>query len=244
MSYVYLDNKYNEYWLDEEAYEQIVQLVKDNKHCMHNYRDRHPYTAENPCVGKNICLKHLLQKQQNLSHLDVTRETSDHHTIYYFTDSKGKIYTSTEDSSEEAKEDMLETLSYYGFKHPEKVESRGKSVDFYSYYAALYGDLLTASVVVLSYHQHNEKVKGLFLLYKDGTHKELTKRSDLYAKAAELVEASKDANGYYHINGNSHFSRFEADVYEVISQLESALYDVTSRLQNGNRTEVQHAEED
>ena len=110
--------------------------------------------------------------------------------------------------------------------------SRGKVVNFYSHYATLYGELGKASVIVLSYNQYSEKVKGLFLLYKGGLVKEFSKKSDLFHRADELVEATKDAQGEYHINGRVHYSHYDADVYEVVSQLESAMYDVTLKLQN------------
>src|SRR5207248_11758644 len=106
-------------------------------------------------------------------------------------------------------------------------------------------DLRSASVMVLSYQHSQEKVKGLFLLYKHGPTKELSKKSDLYRRADELVEATKDANNEYHIGGTSHYSRYESDVYDVISQLESALYDVTRKLQNGNKPrEETHSDEE
>ena len=237
MNYVYLESKYNEFYLNDEAYAQIVAIVQANKYCMYDYRNRHPYTKDNPCVGKNICLEHLLQKQRNLTRLDVVGSNADR-SVYYFVDGQGYVYTSIEDSSDEARKDVLETLSYYGFTPPKTVESRGKRVDFYSHYATLHGDLRTASVIVMSYQQSSEKVKGLFLLYKGGQAVELQKRGDhktLYTKAEELVEATKDANNEYHIGGTSHYGRYESDTYEVISQLESALYDVTRKLQNGNK---------
>ena len=243
MNYVYLESKYNEFYLNDEAYAQVVAIVQANKYCMYDYRDRHPYTKENPCVGKNICLEHLLQKQRNLTSLNVVGTNADR-PVYYFTDTQGYVYTSIEDSSDEARMDMLETLSFYGFTPPKTVESRGKMVDFYSHYATLHGDLRSASVIVLSYQQSSEKVKGLFLLYKGGHAVALQKRGDhksLYTKAEELVEATKDANNEYHIGGTSHYGCYESDTYEVISQLESALYDVTRKLQNGNRKDAEDA---
>jgi len=240
---VYLDSKYNEYFVSDEAYEQIVQLVQANKYCVHDYRNRHAYTENNPCVGRNICLEHLLQKQGHLTQIDVVGMTADNKSIYYFTDAKGYVYTSTEDSSDEAKQSTDETLTYYGFTPPATITSRGKSVAFYSYYATLHGDLHNASVIVLSYNQSSEKVRGLFLLYKGGLVKDFSKKSDLYHRADELVEATKDANGDYHINGRSHYGHYEADVYEVVSQLESALYDVTRKLQVNSKQEEEDDEE-
>src|SRR5439155_10625572 len=108
--------------------------------------------------------------------------------------------------------------------------------------ATLYGDLKNASVIALSYNHHSEKVKGLFLLSKGEYPKELSRKSDLYARAAEVVAASKDAHGEYHINGYSHMNYYEADVFEVISQLESAMYDVTRKLQEKHHEEPMRQE--
>src|SRR5436305_12089238 len=185
MNYVYLDSKYNEYFVSDEAYAQIVAIVQANKYCLYDYRDRHPYTETNPCVGRNICLEHLLQKQRNLTQLQIVGVDGTR-SIYYFVDEKGYLYTSIEDSSEEAKRDIMETLSFYGYQPPKRIEARGKMVDFYSHYATLHGDLRTASVIVLAYNVYNEKVKGLFLLHKGGPAIPLQKRGDhkaLYTRA-------------------------------------------------------------
>src|SRR2546421_9884103 len=185
MNYVYLESKYNEFYLSDEAYAQVVAIVQANKYCMYDYRDRHPYTKDNPCVGKNICLEHLLQKQRNLTRLDVVGTNADR-AMYYFVDTQGYVYTTIEDSSDEARKDVLETLSLYGFSPPKTVASRGKMVDFYSHYATLHGDLRSASVIVLSYQHAQEKVKALFLLYKGRPAVELLKSAaptEIYTKA-------------------------------------------------------------
>src|SRR5437764_9054241 len=206
MNYVYLESKYNEFYLNDEAYAQIVAIVQANKSCMFDYRDRHPFTAENPCVGKNICLEHVLQKQRTLTYLNVVGSNADR-PVYYFVDTQGYVYTSIEDSSDEARKDVLETLSYYGFTPPKTVESRGKTVDFYSHYATLHGDLRSASVIVLSYQHSQEKVKALFLLYTRAYAIQLHKRGDhksLYTRAEERVEATKDANTDQQIGATAH----------------------------------------
>jgi hypothetical protein len=243
MKYVYLDSQHNDFVVDDATYEQIAALVQTGKLCTHDWRNPHPYTLENPCVAKNICRRHVLINQPNLTFLDSPLTNKDGQHYYRFVDSKGYVYTTTEDVSNEASRNTSETLVYYGFTPPLKIESRGKSTDFYSYYATLYGDLKSASVIVLVYNQYSEKVRGLYLLYKDGPCQELSKKSDLYHRADALVEATKDEHGNYHINGHIHASRYEADVYEVISQLESALYDVTRKLQNQTPLEAEHGEE-
>ncbi len=226
MNHVYLNSTYNEYYVDETTYEQIVALVQANKHCTFDYHEIHPYTQENPCVGRSICLTHLLKKHPNLVYSGQSRVEKDNSRTYTFLDTQGYVYTSTEDSTQEMQRNLTATLAYYGFTPPEKVTSRGKSTDFYPSYANLYGDLKTASVIVLSYHHYSEKVKGVFLLYKNSSCKELRTKSDLYARAEELVKATLPKNGQ---------TWLERDVYKVISQLESALYDVALRLQNGTK---------
>jgi hypothetical protein len=51
MNYVYLDNKNQEFLVDDETYGAIVALVQAHKHCLFSYQDRHPYTDDNPCVS-------------------------------------------------------------------------------------------------------------------------------------------------------------------------------------------------
>src|SRR5438270_11579554 len=118
MNYVYLDSKYNEYFVDDETYAALVSLVQQQKHCLYDHRNRHQYTKEKPCVGRNICLEHLLQKQGHLTRIDVVGVTTENKSIYSFVDTRGFVYTSTEDSSEEARQSLDDTLVYYGFMPP------------------------------------------------------------------------------------------------------------------------------
>lgn len=124
-NYVYLDSKYNEYFVDDDTYATIVSLVQQHKHCLADLRNRHPYTADNPCVGRNICLAHLLQKQPYLTRIEVEGLTSDNRAIYYFVDKKGMVYISTENTSDEAGKSLDDTLTYYGFTPPKTIASRG-----------------------------------------------------------------------------------------------------------------------
>ncbi len=233
MKSVYLENQHDEFVLDDDTYEAIVRLVQENKMCTSVYRERHPYSEDNPCVGKGICLDHLLQKQSSLTYLGSSGIDTYNRRIYRFVDTKGYVYTTVEDSSNQAERSIVETLAYYGFTPPASVSSRGKQVSFQTYYATLHGDLPSASVIVLSYAQHSEKVKGLFLLYKHGAAKELHKNGDqkiLFTRADELVEASKNEQGEYHIGSGVYTSRSESAIYEAISLQESAMYDVTLKL--------------
>jgi hypothetical protein len=91
MNYVSLDGKHNEYYVDEETYAAIALLIKEHKHCTYDYHNRHPYTPENPCVGKNICLEHLLYKQRSLVFAGQLGIDSSDRLIYRFLDGKGMI---------------------------------------------------------------------------------------------------------------------------------------------------------
>jgi hypothetical protein len=188
-----------------------------------------------------MCLQHLLKKQQQLVYAGSLSVDASGRHIHRFLDEKGLVYTSIEDSSDEASRSIEATLDYYGFTPPETVTARQKTVHFYASYATLHGELPTASVIVLAYNHYHEKVKGLFLLYKHGSWKELSKKSDLYHQADALVEATKDDQGYYHLNGSSHTGKSEADVLDVVSHLESAVYDVSLKLRH---THVQTGEQD
>ncbi len=241
MKYVYLDDKHNEYSIDDDAYQEIVRLVQANKLCVYRYSERHPYSEDNPCVGKGLCLQHLLLKQNTLTYVGSKGVNSDNRHLYRFLDSKGYVYETIEDSSEEATRSIIDTLAYYGFTPPATVGYRERSESFLSFYATLHGDLRSASVIVLSYAHYSDKIKGLFLLYKDGPAKELNRKGEqkaLFTRADELVEASKDIHGEYHIGETPHSGRYESDTYEVISQLESAVYDVIRRLNKGNSQPV------
>jgi len=234
MKSIYLDSPHEEFIIDDDTYQTIVQIVQEHKMCTSTYRERHPYSEDNPCVGKGICLDHLLQKQSNLTYVDSSGVDAYNRRRYRFLDTKGFVYTSIEDSSNEAGRSIVETLAYYGFTPPETIASRGKTVPFRSFYATLHGDLSSASVVVLSYNEQSEKAKGLFLLYKHGAAKELHKNGDhkiLFTRADELVEASRNEQGEYTIGGTIHTSRSVFDTYEAISILESAMYDVTLKVQ-------------
>ncbi len=233
MKYVYLNSQHNEFVVDDETYEQLAALVQTGKLCVQEWRNPHPYSLDNPCVGRKLCLHHLLMMQPQLTLVDSPGTNSDGQHCYRFADSHGYIWTSTEDESNEAIRNTLETMRYYGFTPPARIASRGKSTDFYSHYATLHGDL-KASVIILTYNQYAEKIRGTYLLYKDGPCVELSKKSDVYKRADALVESTKDENGEYHVGGTAHTQKDEGDVFVVISQLESAVYDVTRKLQSGS----------
>jgi hypothetical protein len=116
------------------------------------------------------------------------------------------------------------------------VAYRDRTVAYNGYYATLFGHVDTASVIVLSFEKKSsETVKGQFLLYNDGTHKELAKRGEhksLFTRAQALLGATKDEAGYYHLpSGTTTSALYEEDSYPIISQLESAMFDVMCQFQ-------------
>src|SRR2546422_6241833 len=93
MNSVYLISTYNEYIVDDETYAAIFALVQAHKYCTYTYRNCHPYTQENPCVGRNLCLEHLLEKQKYLVFSGLLRVDNDNRRVYRFLDTRGGVYT-------------------------------------------------------------------------------------------------------------------------------------------------------
>jgi len=96
---------------------------------------------------KNICLEHLLHKQRNLTRLDIVGVADGMRSIYYFVDAHGYVSTSIEDSSEEARRDLLETLSYYGFRPAE--DGRESGSNFHVTHTAYYFTSKASSLCVI-----------------------------------------------------------------------------------------------
>ncbi len=234
MKSVYLDYPSNEYYVDDVGFAAIFQLVKAHQLCQ---KEKHPFSEENPCVGRNLCLQHLLQNHRSLTFLDVMRTDLYGRKIYRYLDKAGYIFTSTEDSSDDASKDLDESLNYHGFVPPKTVTFRDRTVEYNDYYATLFGNVNTASVIVMSFDKRgSETVKGQFLLYNDGTHKELAKRGEhkqLFTRSQALLEATKDTEGTYHLpNGSTTTLLTDEDCYPLISQLESAMFDVIRKIAN------------
>jgi hypothetical protein len=121
MKSVYLNYSYDEYCVTDEGYQAILQLVKTHQLCQ---KECHAFSEENPCVGKNLCLKHLLQTHHGLTFLDVLRTDLYGRKSYRYLDTAGYIFTSTEDSSDDVSRDLDETLRYHGFVPPKTVSYR------------------------------------------------------------------------------------------------------------------------
>ncbi len=82
-----------------------------------------------------------------------------------------------------------------------------------------------------------------FLVYRGGTYNELTKKNGemklLLQRAQEAMEATKDEEGWYHVGSYPTKRPSEASLYEIISQMESAMYDVQVKLRkNGKKEEM------
>src|SRR4051812_46123542 len=124
MESVYLRYPSNEYSVSDDAYQQIVRLVNAHKLCL---KGRHPYSEDNPCVGRNLCQEHLLQQHSGMTFLGLLRTDYSGRRVYRYINKEGFIYTSTEDSSTELEKDLDETLAYHGFVPPKEVTYRDRT---------------------------------------------------------------------------------------------------------------------
>jgi hypothetical protein len=85
-----------------------------------------------------------------------------------------------------------------------------------------------------------------FVLYKGGAFRELTKRESemkqLLDQATAIVEESKDEDGWYHIGNGLTRHRSDTAIYEVVSQIAGAVYDVKLRISQSMRHAIQPEE--
>jgi hypothetical protein len=85
-------------------------------------------------------------------------------------------------------------------------------------------------VLVADYADPYNKQYVTFLLYKHGGYKELTKRREgkvLLERATAMLERTKLPNGYYLIDRQEQSRIWDSDIYKVISQMETAMYNLS-----------------
>jgi len=232
MKSVYLDYASNthEYYLETQGYDQVRTLVMKLRICA---TCKLPYDIdkERPCVGLRICLSCFLKKHPNLKFLEVQTVNSEQEYTYAFLDEAGNVYTSQENYTDTPGKDIAYTLKQHQFTPPAQYKPL-KSTDLIRLHPShftVYGDLHSASVIVVDYNDYYDKVHVAFLLYKHAGHKELTKRGEgkvLWEKAQTMLERTKRGS-YYLINGHEQSRIWESDIYRLISQMESAVYDIS-----------------
>jgi hypothetical protein len=236
MKSVYLNytSSTNEFYVTEEDYWNVIRpLVMKLRICATCKQYYDPDSSlPRPCVGLRICLQCFLQKHPQLQLLEVKSVNDAGETTYTFIDQEGQVYTSRENYSSEPSQDISYSLKQHHFVLPEryKPNKASEEIQLSASHFTLYGDLQTASVLVADYVDSADKIYVTFLLYKNGGDKELTKRREgkvLLERAEAMLQRTRLPNGEYLIDGRRQSKIWEGDIYKVISQMESAVYNIS-----------------
>ncbi len=236
MKSVYLNwtsTTYEFYVSDEDYWNAIRPLVMQLRICA-TCKQYYDLAADppRPCVGLRICLQCFLKKYLGLQFLEVKSVNDVGETTYTFIDQEGAVYTSRENYSDKPSSDIGYTLRQHAFTLPEqyKPPKATEEILLDASHFTVYGDLQTASVLVADYADSADKQYITFLLYKHDGYKELTKRREgkvLLERATAMLERTKLPNGYYLIDGHERSRIWESDIYKIISQMESAMYNIS-----------------
>lgn len=235
MKSVYLNYTSNtsEYYVSEEDYRNVIRpMVMKLRVCSTCRRYYDGDTEFRPCVGLRICMECFLRKHPELRFLEVKSVDDDGEATYAFIDNEGNIYISRENYSDSPSKDISYTLRQHSFTLPErhKPSKATEEIRLHSSYFTIYGDLNTASVLVADYGDYSEKHHCTFLLYKNGGYKELTKRGEgrvLFERATVVLERTKLPNGDFLIDGRKQSRIWDSDIFKVISQMETAMYNIS-----------------
>ncbi len=197
-------------------------------------------------VLMNVCLSCTLEKQPSLTFVGPVGTADDRgFQVFKFLDDRGFVYLASTRYTDEPKQDVYQTLLHWEFPVPAVYKPpRGEEVQLYTSSWSIYGDVRSSVVVGEKYYE--PKHTCTFLLYKGGAFRELTKRDSemkqLLDQAADIVEESKDGDGWYHIGNHLTRHRSDTAVYEVVSQIAGAVYDVKLRISQTMRQAVQPEE--
>jgi len=168
-----------------------------------------------------------------LTYIGSAEEDADGYQHFKFITDQGYVYTASTRYGDEARQDPHITLVHWQFPVPTFfVPSHGERVTLHPHSWQIYGDL-RASVVVIE-RAYDAKHTAVFLSYKGGEVKVLSKRDDelkdLFRQARDILEESKDESGFYHYAGALSKTLQTEWVYEIISLIAGAVYDVKRKL--------------
>lgn len=236
---VYLDYSSREFYVSEEGYEAICELIKQHQLCG---KCRQPIDeGDHLLVGKNLGLSCLLRKQPELTFIGLVATDTDGDITYAFTDADHVVYTIQANHGDEAKKDIYSSVQRAGFPIPDTYipfkGDKDKPVQLNRHDWSVYGKL-AQSVIVLDYHEYyGDRIRATFLSYKEGEVVELNKRNSthkqLFERARLVVESTKKGN-YYNLNGYEFSTITDATIYPIIAQMESAVYDVQRAFKSGD----------
>jgi hypothetical protein len=237
MKFVYLDTKYDELAISDEAYTLIEALATSNRVCK---RCSTAYTEANPLVADNLCLGCFLKMNAH-THLTFVGKHSESiygHSTYSYVDPKGYIHLSYT-SSAKCEQSNYDTITYWGFPVPATVTRGDKEKILTSSYWHLYGNFRENQAIVIKYHEYyGDHLVVAFLVFKDGTILELNKRKGeiqkLFKRAREKLVSTKDSKGVYHLGEGWTTSMIEdGHLYPVIADLANADVQTPAKEQDG-----------
>src|SRR6266702_6682941 len=216
--------------VSDEGYAAIVALITKHRICKNGCA----FSAQNPMVAENFCLSCLLDKQAYLTFVGPIGEPNEEGDQQFkFVHDRGYVYLTSTKYSNEAQQDSYQTLLHWDFPVPTVYQPpRGEAVQLYPNTWSIYGNLQASVVVIEKYY--DEKHTVTFLSYKNGQYRELTKRDAemkrLMDQATDILEESKGEDGFYKYGESSSRQIRDWWIYEVVSQIAAAVYDVKLRL--------------
>ncbi len=222
--------------VSDEGYTALVALVNQHRvcsRCSASYGTDLP--IHNPMVVENTCLGCVIQQHPHLTFAGPVGEPdAEGYQWFEFLDTNGYVYLSSSRYSDEPRTDTYQTLAHWGFSVPTVYTPfRGEEVRLQTNNWYVYGDVVEASALVIE-RSYDAKHSCVFLSYKGGGYRELTKRDaemkSLLEQAKDIIEESKDKDGWYQLG--SYPTKYIRDsvLYQVVSQIASAIYDVKCRL--------------
>ena len=228
MKQLRLDNR-REVTITDEAYAQIIALVNANKICG---KCRRPYDTVLPQVAENLCLGCFQKKYEGmrLTYVGLERRNDQGDETHLFLDTRGSVYYTATSSGHEPQMSTFATLLYWGFPVPTYVMRAEKQIELSTWEWYIYGDVKTNSVLYIHHRPRlDSSVDVAFLTYRHGETQEVNKRRKyfqrLFKEARARLEATRDAQGYYHVNGHEVAGIYDAYLFEGVAEIASGEYD-------------------
>lgn len=218
------------YLVPDTVFAQIQTLVAKHSVCR---LCENPFDEKtNPNVVHSVCLACFRQENSSL-HLEpepqaITDENG--RQSYVFLDAEGYVYTPVPASdSIEAVENIPATLSFWDFPDISSIELEGKAVELDPQDASIFGDVRHNSVVVVSKRKLGGRIEVVYLSYKNGQcvylDKAKGKTRKLWREAESAYLATRDVRGRYHYKERVSRYPVQGDIYCLLSDRESAVYD-------------------
>jgi len=246
MQTVYLDKWHDcPLTISDEGHKLLSDLVAQYLVCE---ACGQPYSEEIPQVAQNLCLSCLIMRQKDLTFVGPNGIDEKGRATFTFLDPDGYVYLSTGGYSEKAEKDVFQTITHWQFSLPTTYTTPHGEMPLHRSEWKLYGDLPSASVIVAEHTSYSSpRFTAVFLAYKEGIYRELTKRDGemkrLVQKARETVEATRGSDGQYHVGKYPTREVWDSQVYEVISAMESAVYNVQRAIRRKKPAEAQPDEQ-